>query len=57
MILNPVPDVSPDPDCQHCGGEGVPQSTAHRFLADDFSNKACPQCWANEQEDDDAETE
>lgn len=53
MILSPVPDVSPDPDCPHCGGEGVSQSLSHAILADEFSNKACPHCWAEDEGDKD----
>jgi hypothetical protein len=54
LILNPISDTSPNPDCPHCGGEGVPQSLAHRFLADEFSNNACPHCWEDEDDEDDA---
>lgn len=43
--LDPIPEEYPDPDCPSCGGEGVPQSLAHRFLAEDYSNTACPKCW------------
>jgi hypothetical protein len=52
LILSPVPVLDPDPDCPHCFGEGVPQTPAHRFLADDWSNSACPHCWQNEETDD-----
>lgn len=45
MILDPIPDEEPDPDCPMCGGEGIPQSPAHAILADDWSNEACPHCW------------
>lgn len=48
-VLAPIPDEPPDPDCPKCGGEGVPQSRAHRILGDEASNKACPQCWHNEE--------
>ena len=44
-VLNPIPDEYPNPDCQHCHGEGVPQSNRHRILADEWSNKACLRCW------------
>jgi len=47
-VLAPIPDEFPNPDCEKCGGEGVPQSFAHRILADDYSNKACPECWQDE---------
>jgi len=50
MILDPIPDEPPNPDCQKCGGDGIPQSPAHRILADEFSNMACPECWSEEQE-------
>jgi hypothetical protein len=49
-ILEVVPDESPDPDCGACHGDGAPQSRAHQFLADDWSNKACPHCWAEDTE-------
>ena len=45
MILDPVAETSPDPDCGHCCGDGVPQSLQHQFLADESSNMACPHCW------------
>ena len=45
MILNPIPDEYPNPDCPKCQGDGVPQSIAHSFLADDYSNIACDECW------------
>ena len=48
-VLSPIPDEAPNPDCPYCGGEGIPQSPAHRILAEDFSNKACPHCWENEE--------
>lgn len=52
MILNPIPDEPPNPDCPSCGGEGVPQSLTHQVLADEFSNMACLDCWADEEKDD-----
>ncbi len=52
MILAPIPDEPPNPDCPACDGEGVPQSKAHLILADDYSNKACPECWKDEEAND-----
>ena len=49
-VLDVTPDECPDPDCVNCGGEGIPQTPAHRILADERSNKACPKCWAGERE-------
>lgn len=49
-VLDVIPDECPDPDCVNCGGEGVPQSLAHRILANERSNKACPKCWEGERE-------
>ncbi len=48
-VFNPIPDEYPDPDCAYCGGDGIPQSKAHQILAEEWSNKACPRCY--EQED------
>ena len=48
MILSPVPNVSPDPDCPRCHGDGIPQSEAHSVLADEWSNMACPDCWIDD---------
>ena len=48
-VLLPIPNEPPDPDCPNCGGEGVPQSYAHRILADEWSNMACTLCWQNEE--------
>ncbi len=49
-VLDVTPDECPDPDCVNWGGEGIPQTPAHRILADERSNKACPKCWAGERE-------
>ena len=45
VVLNPIPDNYPNPDCAFCGGEGKPQSKSHRVLADEWSNGPCSQCW------------
>lgn len=50
-VLNPIPDEMPDPDCGACGGEGRPQSPAHKLLADEWSNEACPDCWQKEADE------
>ena len=47
-VLSPIADNPHDPDCPKCGGEGVPQSMPHRFLAEEWSNMACPACWQDE---------
>ena len=46
-----LPNSDPDPDCGVCFGEGQPQSIAHQILADDWSNEACPHCWATTKGD------
>lgn len=49
-VLSPIPDEMPNPDCSHCHGYGVPQSHAHQILADEYSDKACPHCWEDEED-------
>lgn len=43
VILNPVPDKLPNPDCPYCGGEGTPSFT-QRIIGDERSYPACPRC-------------
>lgn len=51
MILCPLPDNPPNPDCPNCGGDGVPPTNAHRILAAEWSYQACPECWDDDEAD------